>query len=386
VSAVTRRALLTGAASSCAAASLPAPRVACIANAFFQNSHADVFISRLLDGYYLDGQLHTPRLKVVSFYIDQFPADDMSRDEAADHGITIYPTVDKALRLGGKRLAVDAVAIIGEHGHYPRTARGNFMYPRKRYFDEVVRVMKEDGRVLPMYQDKYFAFEWKDAKAMFDRVQSMRIPLVCGSTVPLTWRRPPLEIVRGTHFRELLTTSYSDIEEHAYHAIELLQAMSERRPGGETGVRRVRWARGQDVWELARKGDWSRELLNAALARRINRVPAGDTSAPEAFLIEYRDGLRGTVLHLNAMTRDYLFAARLRDKPEPVATCFYLELFVHNHWGFMVRNFEDLVCTGREPNPVARTLVANGIMLAGLESRRLGGGWVDTPELAIAYS
>ena len=260
------------------------------------------------------------------------------------------------------------------------------MYPRKRYFDEVVRVMKEDGRVLPMYQDKYFAYEWTDAKAMFDRVEDMRIPLVCGSTVPLTWRRPPIEIASGAHFTELLTTSYSDIEEHAYHAIELLQAMAERRARGETGVRRVRWAKGQDVWELARKGEWSRGLLDAALARRINRVPSGDTSAPEAFLIEYRDGLRGAVLHANAMTRDYLFAARLKDKLEPLATCFYLELSVHNHWGFMVRNFEDLVCTGRQPNPPARTLVANGIMLAGLESRRLGGGWVETPELAIAYS
>ena len=52
----------------------------------------------------------------------------------------------------------------------------------------------------------------------------------------------------------------------------------------------------------------------------------------------------------------------------------------------MVRNFENLVLTGREPNPIERTLLTNGILLAGLESRRLGGKWVDTPELGIAYS
>ena len=52
----------------------------------------------------------------------------------------------------------------------------------------------------------------------------------------------------------------------------------------------------------------------------------------------------------------------------------------------MVRNFENLVLTGREPNPIERTLLTNGILLAGLESRRLGGKWVDTPELAISYS
>lgn len=52
----------------------------------------------------------------------------------------------------------------------------------------------------------------------------------------------------------------------------------------------------------------------------------------------------------------------------------------------MVRNFEDLVLTQRQPNPIERTLLANGIMLAGLESRLRGGSWVDTPELAISYS
>ena len=47
---------------------------------------------------------------------------------------------------------------------------------------------------------------------------------------------------------------------------------------------------------------------------------------------------------------------------------------------------EDLILTKREPMPPERTLLANGIMLAGLDSRRKGGTWVDTPELGISYS
>ena len=31
-------------------------------------------------------------------------------------------------------------------------------------------------------------------------------------------------------------------------------------------------------------------------------------------------------------------------------------------------------------------LLANGILLAGLTSRRKGGAWVDTPELSVSYS
>ncbi len=260
------------------------------------------------------------------------------------------------------------------------------MYPRRRYFDEIVRVMQQDGRVIPMYQDKYFAFDWTDAKSMYDRMREMRIPVLCGSTLPITWQRPPLEIPRRARFTELLTTSYSDLEEHAYHAIELLQAMAERRAGGETGVARVRHCAGEEVWRMAAEGDWSRPLLDAALSRRVNIVPPGNKEAPEAFLIRYRDGLKAAVLHANAMTRDYAFAARMEGREAPISTCFYIELYLHNHWSFMVRNFEDLVLTRREPNPIERTLLANGIMLAGLESRRQGGKWIDTPELSLSYS
>ena len=169
------------------------PRVACILNVYFPNSHADVFMSRLLDGYRLNGEWHAPRVDVASLYVDQFPVNDMAREQAQEHGIPLFPTVAEALRLGGAKLAVDGMAVIGEHGSYPRTPRGNFMYPRKRYFDEITRVMKEDGRIVPLYSDKYFAYEWKDAKEMYDTVRAMKIPFMAGSTLPLTWRRPPLE-------------------------------------------------------------------------------------------------------------------------------------------------------------------------------------------------
>ena len=348
-------------------------------NVYTPDSHADVFVSRLLDGYRLNHAWHPPRLDTVSFYVDQFPFNDMAREQADEHGIRIYPTVSEAVR------GVDAVAVIGEHGEYPRTPRGNFMYPRWRYFDEITRAMQAQHRVVPLYHDKYFAYDWKGARRIYDRVREMHIPFMCGSTVPLSWQRPPLDVPRGTPFTEVLATSYSDLEEHGYHGVEAMQSMAERR-GRETGVERVRWLGSDEIWKAAEQGEWSRQLFDAALARRVNRPPESSKRQPEAFLIRYRDGLRGTLVHVDAQTRDFCFAGFIKGRAEPVSTCFYIELYLHNHWGFMVRNFEDLVLTGREPNPIERTLVANGILLAGLESRRLGGKWVDTPELAISYS
>lgn len=348
------------------------PRVACILNVYTPNSHADVFMSRLLDGYRLNGRWNPPRLQTVSFYVDQFPYNDMAREQAAEYGIRICSSVSEAIA------GVDGIAVIGEHGDYPRTPGGNIMYPRKRYFDEIVRTFESQRRVLPLLNDKYFAYQWTDAKSMADRVRALKIPFACGSTVPLSWQRPPLDLPPSPRFDELLSVSYSDLEEHAYHAIESLQSVAERR--GETGVAAVRYIDGDEVYKI------SPQLLDAALAARVNPPPNDRGQKPEAFLIRYRDGLRGAVLNLTAKTRDYLVAVRLRNEARPRAACFYISLYVHSHWGFMVQAFEKLVLTKQPQMPLERTLVANGIMLAGLESRRKGGTWIDTPELAISYS
>ncbi|MBV6430795.1 MAG: hypothetical protein IANPNBLG_00914 [Bryobacteraceae bacterium] len=360
------------------------PHVACVLNAYFPNSHADVFMSRLLECYRLNGRSNRPRVKVVSLYVDQFPFNDMAREQAEEYGIRIYPTIAEALRAGGRRIAVDGVAVIGEHGNYPRTPRGNFMYPRYRHFQQITRVMEEDGRVVPLFNDKYLAYEWADAQAMANRVRELKIPFMAGSTLPLTWRRPPLEFPRGIVLDEALAVSFSDLEEHAYHGIELLQAMVERRRGGETGVARIRCVEGDEVWQLGKAGEWSQDLLDAALSRRIN-PPQKTKDKPQLIQAVYRDGLKASILNLNGLTRDYLFAARERGRRKPHSSCFYIQLYNHNHWSFMVRNFEDLVLTRKPPNPMERTLLANGILLFGLESRLQGQKWLDTPQLSVRY-
>ena len=362
------------------------PKVAAILNVYFPNSHADVFMGRLLFGYRLNGKTHLPRVDVASMYVDQFPINDMAREQAQEFGVKIFPSVAEALRMGGSSLAVDGVAIIGEHGNYPRTPRGNFMYPRFQRFREVVDVFERDRRILPLFSDKYFAYEWEDAQRMYDTIQRLKIPFMAGSTLPLTWRRPPLEFPRGIELDEVLAVSFSDLEEHGYHAVELMQAMAERRKGGETGIAAIRCVEGPEVWELGKRGEWSNDLLQAALSARVNPVAKmSNAPPPQAIQVRYRDGLKGTILNLNDSTRDYLFAAREKGRAAPHASCFYIQLYNHNHWSFMVRNFEDFVLTGKLPNPIERTYISTGITLFGLESRLRGQKWLDTPQLDIKY-
>ncbi|MEZ5361897.1 MAG: hypothetical protein R2748_05995 [Bryobacterales bacterium] len=361
------------------------PRVAVVLNVYFPNSHADVFVGRLLEGYRLNGVSHRPRLQAASFYVDQFPVNDMAREQAEEYGATVYPDVASALRLGGTKLAVDGVAVVGEHGDYPRTPRGNFMYPRRRRFDEVTQVMREDGRVVPLFNDKYFAYEWEDARHMYDTVKAMKIPFFCGSSLPLTWRRPPLEFEPGVELDEVMAVGFSDLEEHAYHAIELMQAMAEKRKGGETGIASIRCVEGEEVWKLGRAGEWSQDLLDSALSRRINQGYGTECKNPQAILVRYKSGLRGTILNLDGLTRDYLFAARMKGGAVR-SSCFYIQLYVHNHWSFMVQAFENLVLTGKNPIPIERTYLSTGILLFGLESRLQGQKWLDTSQLSsISY-
>src|SRR6266487_4143112 len=95
-------------------------RLAIVTTEWRYYSHAWHMGERFLVGYPLKGKWHKPDLDVVSLYVDQKPANDLSRKRAEEFGFAIYPNIGEALRCGGDKLAVDAVLIIGEHGKYPR--------------------------------------------------------------------------------------------------------------------------------------------------------------------------------------------------------------------------------------------------------------------------
>ena len=98
---------------------------------YFKYSHAQHIVDRFLDGYGWNGTHHYPPMDLVSLYVDQVGANDLSRERAARHpAMKIYPTIAEALTLGGGKLAVDGVVLVGEHGNYPRNEKGQTKYPR----------------------------------------------------------------------------------------------------------------------------------------------------------------------------------------------------------------------------------------------------------------
>jgi hypothetical protein len=103
-----------------------------------------------------------------------------------------------------------------------------------------------------------------------------------------------------------------------------------------------------------------------------------------AFLVEYRDGLRATVLMLEGALSEFTFAAQFDGTIG--ATLFYLESAEpFGHFAFLANQIENMVLTGRPAYPVERTLLTTGILARALESRHLGGLRLETPELRITY-
>jgi hypothetical protein len=176
--------------------------------------------------------------------------------------------------------------------------------------------------------------------------------------------------------------------------------MQERRRGGETGVRAVTCLTAKDVWQAGDAGRWSWDLLRAAL-RRSETVNPGDVrrnvgafgvggmppTPATAFLIEYRDGTRGTILLLNGHIQDFVFAGRVRGESKPQSCLLLLpQTPGARFFDALVANIEKLLEHGRSPYPVERTLLTTGVLDAAMESHKRRGERVETPELDVRYT
>jgi hypothetical protein len=387
------------------AASAPSGRkkIAMITNAWFYLSHAQHMGDRFLVGYPWKGKWHKPEMDIVSLYVDQRGEGDQSGARAKEFGFKIYPTVAEALRCGGDKLAVDAVLTIGEHGHYPKNELQQTLYPRYEYFAQVVKVFEQDGRSVPYYNDKHLSTSWAKAQKMVAAAKRLGFPMLAGSSLPVTWRLPALELPPDCVIEEALTLGYGELDSMDYHGLEAMQCMVERRRGGETGVKAVQLLEGDSVWKAGAKGVWSMDLLEAALSRsdsqqgltlkdgrmqdlaRNGELPKL-VKQPAAYVIDRADGLRTTLLMLNGAVEDFTFAARVKGMKDIQSTQFFLSPEPNvTYSACLVNKIEELFATGKAPYPVERTLIVSGILEKCLVSRAQGHRRLETPELKVDY-
>ncbi len=377
-------------------------RIAIVGTIYKYLSHVQHIADRFLVGYPHEGAWHRPDMKVVSLYIDQKPEGDLSAKRAAEFGFHVYPTIAEALRCGGGKLAVDAVLIIAEHGDYPRNEKGQILYPRYEFFKACTEVFEKDGRSVPVYNDKHLSWNFEKAKWMVAESKRLKFPMLAGSSLPVTWRLPELELPLGCEIEEALMVGNGGSDPMDYHALEAMQCMIERRKGGETGVRSVEMIEGAAVWKAGAEGRWSNQLLQSALSR--SDTPQGYSfedgrtqdlatneqlpklvKNPAAYFITHNDGLKTTLLMLTGAVQDFTFAARI--KGAGVKSCQFLLSPVPNvtYSACLVNNIEHMFETGRAAYPVERTLLVSGMLESCLTSRLQGSKVLATPQLNVRY-
>ncbi|MFM8890963.1 MAG: hypothetical protein ACKOTB_04925, partial [Planctomycetia bacterium] len=348
-------------------------------------------LSRYFECFALDGTGEFPRLQLASLAGDQFPEGDKARRFSREHGVPIFATPRAALTLGTDSLAVDAVFLIAEHGRYPESDTGQFIYPKRAMFEQVARVCEASGRSVPLFLDKHLADNWQDAKWIYDEARRLRMPLMAGSSLPVLWRDPAVDVERDAALAEILVLSYGRLDSYGFHACEIAQCLAERRLGGETGVRRVRALRGAAAWKACEDGRVDRDLL-ALAKKRFHKRPISPVKPlqeqvpdPALFMIEHADGLRVNILALPDLFIDWTAAWRYADGRREAAVFWTQEARPFSHFGLLLRHIESFMESGTPPWPVERTLLTTGILDAALVSRRDRGEVIETPHLNVAY-
>ena len=390
------------------------PRIAALTTIYHKYSHSQHIVDRFLDGYGWESRHHRPPMDVVALYVEQVGENDLSRERARRHPeMKIYPTIADALTQGGSELAVDGVLLIGEHGKYPVNEKGQKLYPRYEYFKQVVEVYRQSGKTAPLFNDKHLSWNWDYARDMADTAKQMGFGFMAGSSLPVTWRQPSVDLPWGAEVEEAVSVWAGGIDGGDIHALEALQSIIERRRGGETGVRAVQAVRGERFWQALKSGSWEaggwdRQLLESALCRSNQLNPARATYshvfpstadlrrlAPDAYAyrFEYADGLRASIIQLQAAPKqkgggvvgDCNVAARLKGG-EVFSVLFYLPYYsMRNFFSPQVHHVESLFLTGKAAYPLERTLLTTGMTAAGIESLYQEQKRLETPHLAVRY-
>lgn len=367
------------------------------------HSHAQHFLDRLTAGYAWGGAWMEPRVETAGVYIEQFPAEDLARERITRHRLRQFPSVAEALTLGGDRLAVDGVVIIGEHGDYPRNDKKQTLYPRYKWFKEIVKVFEDSGRAVPVFNDKHLSTSWAECAEMVADSRRLGFAFLAGSSLPVTRRMPAIDMPYDANLRESVCVAYGGVDSYDFHAYETAQCMSERRRGGEVGIRSVQALRGEALWKMLDldQQHTTRALIEAALCRSHNLpVEGGYPTNPVTydwfrrtlpdtlgFFIEHLDGFR-TSIYLTGV-QDFNYAGLLADKS--IVSCqMYLPMPGHgsttaDFFTPLIHHIEDMILTGQAPYPVERTLLTSGMVIGGVDSLHGGQALVETPEMGVAY-
>jgi hypothetical protein len=193
-------------------------RLAVLGTSYHYGSAMQTIVDRFLVGYPHEGEWHMPDVQIVSMYLDGRPHggegvhgvvhtvpvdhNDLSEGRAKEFGFRICNNIPETLRCGGTKLAVDAVLCVLEQGNYSRNHKDQILYPRYDFFQQCVQVFEEERRAVPYFNHESLSFSFLEAKCMVDESERLKFPLLAGSSLPVTWRIPDVDVPLGAKVDE----------------------------------------------------------------------------------------------------------------------------------------------------------------------------------------
>ena len=182
----------------------------------------------------------------------------------------------------------------------------------------MVKVFEQSGRSVPVFNDKHLSTTWARCREMVDDSRRLGFPFLAGSSLPVTWRLPQIDMPLDAPLVESVCVGYGGVDSYDFHGLETAQCMSERRQGGERGIRRVHALKGPAMWQALDADDreTTRRLMVAALNRSHN-LPVETGYPSDAVTFDWArktfpDMLAYFIDHVGGF-RTTLFLAAIRD-------------------------------------------------------------------------
>jgi hypothetical protein len=370
------------------------PRIAVLASYWgATRSHADWIVNKLIDGYWWQGAYTPSRVDVASIYIHQHDTSLLGQKVANAKGIPIFKSVGEAVTLGGKELDVDGVVIVAEHGDYPKDLQGHWLLPRWWIYNQVIRVFEQSKRSVPVFNDKHLSYNWNEAKWMFDKSRELNFPLTGGSSIPVYYRKPEIELDIDTPIKNSIVMGGTGDEGAIFHAIDVLQAFVERRKGGETGIKSVQSIRGPETWKWVENNPWAGKLVDS-VAKSFDFQPGHFQKVPQTntCVIEYNDGTKAAVI--GGRDVGWTYAGEIEGQQEARVISMlgwagpfdqYHASNAQPHW------ITEMMVTKKEPFQAERLLLSTGITNHYMQSNWENGQYsavgrrIETPFMNMTY-
>src|ERR1041385_8467523 len=376
----------------------PLQKIAFLLDEFVAPSPAQQLLDRFLIGYPRDGTFHKLAGVQISAHLAvTVEANFAQRPE--EYPLEVAPTVEQAVA------GADAVVIVSRRpGALANEA-----------FLKIALVQAPEGGAC--FVHGVLANSLAGARRFAATAAARHIALLAGTPLRVTSRLPPVDLPPGTPLSEaLIVVQVSPQAIQAtppsppatlggaeLQALDALLPLLERRHGGETGIRNVRFLEGKEFWRAGEKGLWSWPLLAAALSR--SHSPQGDAVRdgrtqdlvglglvpklahnPRGWLLEHHDGLRSAILILDGVVADFNLAARTPDGGVVSTQIFRAPPPAEHHFSRLAAVMEEFFRGGKSPWPVERQLLIAGLLETFGKPASLTGQRVGTPALGIAYA